>query len=342
MCTATGEAAAIKEEGTCIESNNASLSVAELASVSEKAGDGLCNVPLDPQQRVATQVQAKLDGVAAGDLRSHWEIVNPSSVFKTPVCKPHVRLGIKCPVPLEFEISEMSAVADKESRARKEGQGCKDIITHKQDLEEALTSSTSMISGSDRLVSVLKSSAENTVTHAVPSLVSLFAVVRTGRAARNDSAPALGTLALSSKKLVTERVRSSAATATMESVVVPQSTEAGAAALEQASEIGSGGLEVMSDTKLCADRAEISRTFKTSATSSSVDPASIVQFSMRGSRLPLPPHSVCLQAKSRLFALVSAIIRTCTISYLAKTLVGERTPYQGWAREGIGTKRWRF
>jgi hypothetical protein len=42
-----------------------------------------------------------------------------------------------------------------------------------------------------------------------------------------------------------------------------------------------------------------------------------------------------------IFALISAIIRTCGVSYLGHPLVGERAPYRLWDREGIGTGRWR-
>jgi hypothetical protein len=49
--------------------------------------------------------------------------------------------------------------------------------------------------------------------------------------------------------------------------------------------------------------------------------------------------SALVQFYSRLFGLVSTIILTLEISYLGKTLVGERTLHWGWAQEGIGTRR---
>ncbi|KAJ7458389.1 hypothetical protein B0H11DRAFT_2243086 [Mycena galericulata] len=56
-------------------------------------------------------------------------------------------------------------------------------------------------------------------------------------------------------------------------------------------------------------------------------------------------RSVILPAAlaSTIFALVSAIIRTFMVLCLGtRPLVGKRTPYRGWEREGIGTGDWKF
>jgi hypothetical protein len=49
-------------------------------------------------------------------------------------------------------------------------------------------------------------------------------------------------------------------------------------------------------------------------------------------------HRNKTQFKSKIFALVSAIIWTPKNSYLEHPLGGESTPYREWAREGIGMR----
>jgi hypothetical protein len=83
-------------------------------------------------------------------------------------------------------------------------------------------------------------------------------------------------------------------------------------------------------------------TLEASASLGGISPALTLRLSTPHSRIhpPPPPPSVFCLAKfySGIFALVSAIIRTTSILYLGRTLVGERMPYRGWAREGIGTR----
>ncbi|KAJ7429683.1 hypothetical protein B0H11DRAFT_2265089 [Mycena galericulata] len=73
-------------------------------------------------------------------------------------------------------------------------------------------------------------------------------------------------------------------------------------------------------------------------------PASAPESPAFSSNVDSPPSDLVIlpaEVSSKIFALVSAIIRSTSVSYLgAPSLAGERTPYRGWEREGIGTGRW--
>ncbi|KAJ7938312.1 hypothetical protein B0H13DRAFT_2301886 [Mycena leptocephala] len=98
-------------------------------------------------------------------------------------------------------------------------------------------------------------------------------------------------------------------------------------------------------------RRDNTRTFKDSMIPSSVDSRSIlesfadsnsVERLSYSSRSCSPTVLLSTEVAVAVFALVSAIIRTCGVSYLGHPLVGERSPYRLWDREGIGTGHWKI
>jgi hypothetical protein len=81
-------------------------------------------------------------------------------------------------------------------------------------------------------------------------------------------------------------------------------------------------------------------TFEVPAISGSIGHASIPQCPAHDSRIHAPLHSGFRTVlSSRIFALVSVIIRTLKITYLGHPVDGGRAPHRPWDREGIGTRR---
>ncbi|KAJ7442705.1 hypothetical protein B0H11DRAFT_2347645, partial [Mycena galericulata] len=108
-----------------------------------------------------------------------------------------------------------------------------------------------------------------------------------------------------------------------------------------------GGLEEKKENSAHSeDSRDKGRTLGICANQGNDGPASAPESPAFTSNVDSPPsNSVILPAEdsSKIFALVSAIIRSTSVSYLgAPSLVGERTPYRAWEREGIGTGCWKF